>query len=73
MTNKLLLSVVCVALFASCTMRFTHPTKDSQGDFKRDWNDCRVKANQAGAMTQYGPTKQFMQECMEGQGWTRVE
>lgn len=50
-------------------MRFRHPTKSST-ELKRDWNDCRVKAGLAGAVTDYGPARWFMKECMEGQGWS---
>lgn len=52
-------------------MHFTHPTK-STADYKKDWNGCRVKLNQAGMAQGYGQ-KQFMQECMEGEGWTRED
>lgn len=63
-------SLLLIVLCGCAAMAFTKPGA-SDAEYSRDWNDCRVKANQAGE-TGVIPWRNFMQECMEGQGWTRT-
>lgn len=53
-------------------MKFTHPSKTN---FKLDWVNCQVKMGQANISgAGYGVhQREFMQQCMEAEGWTREE
>lgn len=64
-----LIYVFCLVTTLGCAT-YTKPGA-TKADWQRDKNDCTVKLNQAGLANNSWQRSQFLQECIEGQGWTR--
>lgn len=67
---KYLMVVLAISSIGCAAMKFKHPTKDPNTDYKKDWTNCRVKMNQAGVGEWH--ERDFLQDCMEGEGWERI-
>lgn len=75
--RKITLMAIILPFLQGCgTMKFDKENATDR-DLKKDWNDCLVKAGQAGFrggdIFANMRRKDFMQQCMEGGGWTRTE
>jgi hypothetical protein len=73
MKALLILAIAFVSLTGCAGMKFSHPSKDPNAGFKQDWTNCQVKMGQANVSSAgWGMNQRaFLQQCMEGEGWTR--
>lgn len=68
--RKLTITLISVFLFGCAAMRFTKPGTTNV-DLQRDWTECDAMNGQAGHSDSMMATRNFMEHCMIGKGWTR--